>query len=388
MPLLSTADELKLKIHFRPDVQEFEPIPLPNKDGQSTTRKVVKAQFINPNPQNPDAPLKISICHQKKKTDGEYEDCESFPLSSLKAGQEVRMILDTEQTLALNAVLNGLFDYCKKNLGVLHFTTPRFTLEKASEIVKVAPDRKVLIQKLVDENHEKEFWQELEKLNPDAATQLSFARLYRVRNEALQEFEVHLKTTDWDETQWQKFFEENTWIFGYGLSFKWIKSIGTKLEQTTTGASIDGAGKRPDGFVHTVAEVATTAFVDIKTPQTNLLEQKEYRPEVFPASYQVSGGVSQIQVTIEKWLGGARHNMFQHKDEEGFTKKEVIFSYQPKGILVVGTLGQFKKDDQYHEAKVSSFELYRRQITNPEIITFDELFHRAKHIISNVQDDK
>src|SRR5690242_1913130 len=106
MPLLSSADELKLKIHFRPDVQEFEAIPLPNKDGQSTTRKVVKAQFINPNPQNPDAPLKVSICHQKKKTNGEYEDSESFPLSSLKAGQEVRMILDTEQTLALNAVLN------------------------------------------------------------------------------------------------------------------------------------------------------------------------------------------------------------------------------------------------------------------------------------------
>lgn len=375
-----------VKIRFIPDVQEFESIPLPNKDGQVNTRKVVKAKFINPNPRNPEAPLEVTICHQKKKVDGTFEDCEHFQLNQLKVGQEIRMILDTEQTLALKAILDGLYDYCKKNFGGFSESVPVFTLEKADEIVKVPSDRKAIIQKLVDGNHEQEFWDELERLNPDGATKLSFARIFTIRNDALKEFEIHIKNSDWTEPQWQKFFEKNTWIFGYGLSFKWVQSIGSKLEQTTEGSSIEGAGKRPDGFIKTLAEVATTAFVDIKKPDTLLLEDKEYRPEVYPVSHEVAGGVSQIQTTIQKWLNGEKHDLFRQKDEDGYTKNDPIFSYQPKGILVVGSLGQFKKNDLYHEAKISSFELFRRQVTNPEIITFDELYQRAKHIILNVQD--
>lgn len=374
-----------MKIRFVPSIKEFEPIALPNKDGQTNTRKVVKARFINPNPRNPNAPLEISICHQRKKADGEFEDCENFPLSQLKAGQEIRMPLDTEQTLALEAILRGLYEYCQQSLGTPMEATPVFTLEKAGEIVRVTSNRQAVIQRLVDGKYEDEFWQELEKLNPDGATKLSYARIFTIRNAALKEFELHLKNLDWSETQWQKFFENNTWIFGYGLSFKWVESIGEKLEQTTSGSSIDGNGKRPDGFVQTVAEVALTAFVDIKKPDTPLLESKEYRPEVFHPSNEVSGGVSQVQVTIEKWLSGTRHNVLIQKDSDGYTKKDLIFSYQPKGILVVGSLDQFKKNEQYHEAKISSFELFRRQTMNPEIITFDELYHRAKHIISHVQ---
>lgn len=373
-------------IKFIPAIQAFEPIPLPNKDGQTKTRKVVKAVFINPNPRNKNAPLEISIFHQRIKQDGTYEDMVHFPLSQLKAGQEIRMSLDTEQTLALQTILEGLYKYCKENSKEYKWTAPVFALEKVDEIVRVDPNRKVLIQKLIDGNHEKEFWEELEKLNPNGASKLSYARIFTVRSEALKEFKLHMEKCDWNENKWQNFFEKNTWIFGYGLTFKWVKSIGPTLEQVTTGFSIDGSGKRPDGFVQTVAEVATTAFVDIKTPDTSLLNVKEYRPEVYPVGDEVSGGVSQIQVSIEKWLNGARHNIFMKKDNDGYVEKDPIFSYQPKGILVVGALGQFKKEGQYHEARISSFELYRRQLTNPEIITFDELYERAKHIISNVEE--
>lgn len=369
---------------FVPDIQEFEPIALPNKDGQVNTRKVVKARFINPNPRNPLAPLEISICHQKKKANGEYEDCESFPLTQLKAGQEVRMILDTEQTLALKSIVEGLYDYCKENLGFIGWTTPVFTLEKADEIVRVSPNRKPIIQKLVEGNHEQEFWDELEKINPEGATKLSFARLFTIRNNALREFKQHISANDWTEPQWQKFFEENTWIFGYGLSFKWVEPVGKKFEETTTGASVESAGKRPDGFIHTLAEVSTTAFVDIKTPATALLEDKEYRPDVYPPGKEVVSGISQVQSTIEKWIS-EKHSVLSEKDEEGYTTNKKVFSYQPKGILVVGLLSQLKKDEKYHQPKISSFELFRRQITNPEIITFDELYYRARNIISNTE---
>ena len=30
---------------------------------------------------------------------------------------------------------------------------------------------------------------------------------------------------DWDEPQWQKFFSENTWIFGYGLDYRFLSIL-------------------------------------------------------------------------------------------------------------------------------------------------------------------
>lgn len=50
------------------------------------------------------------------------------------------------------------------------------------------------------------------------------------------------------------------------------------------------------------------------------------------------------------------------------------------GILY---LNQFIKEDKVNEDKFSSFELFRRNLFNPEIITFDELYERAKHILNS-----
>jgi hypothetical protein len=36
--------------------------------------------------------------------------------------------------------------------------------------------------------------------------------------------------------------------------------------------------------------------------------------------------------------------------------------------------------------RICSFELYRRNISPPEIITFDELYERAKFIVEHVED--
>ncbi len=55
--------------------------------------------------------------------------------------------------------------------------------------------------------------------------------------------------------------------------------------------------------------------------------------------------------------------------------------YQPKSYVVVGRLQEFVINDRVNEQKFSSFELFRRNIVNPEILTFDELFERALNIV-------
>ena len=65
--------------------------------------------------------------------------------------------------------------------------------------------------------------------------------------------------------------------------------------------------------------------------------------------------------------------------------RERFFLYQPKSFVVVGTLEEFISANGINEEKLGSFELFRKNLANPEIITFDELYERAKFIIQNTE---
>jgi hypothetical protein len=52
------------------------------------------------------------------------------------------------------------------------------------------------------------------------------------------------------------------------------------------------------------------------------------------------------------------------------------YTIQPKGILIIGHTEQLNTNP-----KRTTFELFRRNMQNPETITFDELLGRAKHLL-------
>ena len=55
------------------------------------------------------------------------------------------------------------------------------------------------------------------------------------------------------------------------------------------------------------------------------------------------------------------------------------FFIRPRSFLILGTLDQLcGSAGGVHRAKHRSFELYRRNLYEPEIITFDELLARAE----------
>ena len=58
---------------------------------------------------------------------------------------------------------------------------------------------------------------------------------------------------------------------------------------------------------------------------------------------------------------------------------------KPKSFLVVGRLDELRSDCGINIEKYRSFELYRRHTHRPEIITFDELFHRARFIVEHIE---
>ncbi len=186
-----------------------------------------------------------------------------------------------------------------------------------------------------------------------------------------------------DEQVWQNFFEKNTWILGYGLNFIFNTPLeNKKLEQVVSGYDVFGAGKRVDALMKTRGIINSLCFCEIKTHTTNLLKEVKtsYRPEVWAVSDELAGGVAQIQKTVQKSIENIETKT-QIKDEQGNLTNEEVFLYNPKSFLLIGSLKEFKGDFGTNEVKFSSFELFRQNIFKPEIITFDELFERAKFII-------
>lgn len=186
-----------------------------------------------------------------------------------------------------------------------------------------------------------------------------------------------------EEAVWQHFFERNTWIFGYGLSFVFNQPLdGRKLEQTVAGSSVGGAGKRTDGLLKTAGLINSLCLVEIKTPRTALMEGEAYRPECWRPSSELAGGVAQSQKTVQKTLENVGREL-RPEAQGGVPTGEVIYSYKPRAYLVVGNLAEFETATGVNREKFASFELLRRSTHSPEIITFDELLERARFIVSS-----
>jgi hypothetical protein len=187
-----------------------------------------------------------------------------------------------------------------------------------------------------------------------------------------------------DEDLWQKFFEKNPWIFGYGLSFIFFTSLDNKkLEQAVSGTSVGSTGKESDALMKSQALVSSLCYVEIKHHKTKLLDHsKSYRSGAWAASKELIGAVAQAQATVAEASKNYQEKL-RPTDRDGNPTGEVLFNFKPRSVAIIGQMDEFFAENGLNEKKLRSFELYRRNTHSPEIITFDELYHRAKFIVEH-----
>ena len=128
--------------------------------------------------------------------------------------------------------------------------------------------------------------------------------------------------------------------------------------------------------------ISNLCFIEIKTHATELLESKPYRSGCFAPSKELAGAIVQVQGTVASAIENlsSRINL---SDSDGNPTGEEILNYQPKFYSVIGSMGEFVSEHDVKKDKLRSFELLRKNTSNPEIITFDELYERAKFIVQH-----
>jgi hypothetical protein len=185
------------------------------------------------------------------------------------------------------------------------------------------------------------------------------------------------------EEVWQEFFENNPWILGTGLGGQLYTSWDeARLEQVVAGSSIAREGKRADALMRTSGVVRWMTFAEFKTHRTRLVDNKEYRPGAWRVSAEVAGGVAQAQATVRRAIEDIGEVLRSKAADGAEIPGDMTFLTRPRSFLVAGQLTELLGEDGGpHREKIRSFELFRRGLTDPEIVTFDELLARAEWVV-------
>ncbi len=260
------------------------------------------------------------------------------------------------------------------------------------DLAKLSPDKIYFLINYLAQNNYDQFSNLIEEILKSNITEFDIQAI-AYRKQQLDEFDKLLRDDEYfdlilknDKTStekiWQNFFEKNKWIFGYGLNYVFTTSLNNKkLEQIVAGSDFYSSGKRVDGLLKTKGKISSLCFVEIKTHKDSLLKdiRKPYRTDCWQISEILSGAVAQIQKTVNKVK--EFQTKYEITSKTGDPTGEVIFSVEPKSFIIIGNLEEFITNNGVNQEKYKSFEIFRKNLINPEIITYDELFERASYIV-------
>ena len=183
-----------------------------------------------------------------------------------------------------------------------------------------------------------------------------------------------------DEAVWQHFLKKNDWILGLNADLRFIADF---IEQANVGIpNTNGKGSPEVDFL---GYANYTTLIELKTPDTPIFKEKKgsnSRANTWEFSPEFISGISQC--LAQKLDFDTNYNSKNIVDENNKrVSKDDVFNADVKVVFVIGSRYKEFPHDNHEDniCKSKTFELYRRNNRNVEIITYDELFERAYHIV-------
>jgi hypothetical protein len=181
------------------------------------------------------------------------------------------------------------------------------------------------------------------------------------------------QSTHSEEKTFQYFLEKNQWIFGYGLDYRYQNIL--QREAHLSEAELNGSNTVIGDYL--LGDKLFTTFIELKKPSTNLFGKSSNRSNSWKLSNDLIDSFSQI--LEHKASGQIRLEQKQFIEGEPVQQK----AYDSKVVLIIGHWNELDDSSSTleREIKKKTFELFRRDSRNVEILTFDELYERATFIV-------
>lgn len=178
------------------------------------------------------------------------------------------------------------------------------------------------------------------------------------------------------EPVWQHFLADNDWIFGLGLDYRFLGIL-----QREAHVGISDLANRDSPIVDFLMGAKDfTILVEVKKPATELFQKSINRAGSWQLSTDLIDAVSQILEQKAAWQVKAETHADRNFTREGKVQQATV---DPKCILIVGRDAAFSGDERTQLIKRRTFELFRRDSRNVEILTYDELYQRAQFIVDH-----
>lgn len=227
------------------------------------------------------------------------------------------------------------------------------------------------IQTIKDFINENELsYQQLEKL------------LDKSKEKSLETFKEMLTSEDTKEDDWQKFFEANLWIFaGISLKLFFLKGI---ISQANIGIPNTQGQGSPKNDILCIDDYTT--LVELKKHTTQIFTTRQSstaRTNTWSFSSDFIDGISQCLGQKQSLLETCKVKELVLEDGKLIQAP----TQDPKVVFIIGNKNkEFPQDDTIdNKTKANTFERYRRDCRNIEIITYDELYNRACYMVNSLK---
>ena len=326
------------------------------------------------------ATLKGTFVYQRKRSDNTWEDVPATPLNSIKAGEEYRLELHSVELLKLFTELTALYQlhddagglprgitrYVKANQTVLalsQMTDEDFKAVMSGTESLGAPAVARLIQWASTAENFNLLFDRLQKIDPNSLRNLNAALGLATLKRALLTWRKNRDNAS--EAFWQELLASQAFVLEHIF---YLPMLIIQARAYVGGTRMSGRGAHLADFLFRNAVTNAVGLIEIKTPKTALLG-KEYRQGVYNASEDLTGAVQQVLAYRQSLIEERDTVLKEHPGLEPF---------HPRCVVVIGHGARQLGEDP---KKRQAFELFRRELSDVEVITYDEMYARTEHLV-------
>lgn len=183
-----------------------------------------------------------------------------------------------------------------------------------------------------------------------------------------------------EEHIWHHFLQNNDWILGLNADLRFITDF---LDEQKVGIENSQGSESPQVDLFGISEFTT--LVELKHSSANIFKVKKSkgRANTWDFTPDFIEGVSQCLGQKNELERSFDDKVFVDGDDKRL-KKDGVESVDPKSLLIIGNK---KREfpifdlDNTNILKNKTLERFRRNNRNIDVLTFDELFERAYHIV-------
>ena len=353
---------------------EVEPVVIRLKD----TVRLVFIPTIVQNSSEPDACVKGVFVYQKKKKTNEWESIKEINLNTLKSAEGVQLEIKSAELLNLLRNLSDLYKIYRTGgvpRGKTKFVKITSKLEGITEVTEEELNEfselntntgislfKKVAKWLSNLDNSEKVLASLESLDSENLKQLNVIVGLGNLKRSLNTWESF--KTNPEEEFWQNELTNNSFILSQIFSFPVMLVKGKAY---VGGKSLNNKGGNIVDFLYKNSLTTNAALIEIKTPETELLGTK-YRG-VYSISKELSGSTIQV-LNYANSLTIDFNNLTRQSNSD-------LGAFKPNCVVIIGNAG--KELDT--EEKRKSFELYRNNLQDVSIVTYDELFGKVNNFI-------